>query len=168
MDGNELALGFIPYTNLNHRTLTAYGIRSDHFWTQIIFYPEVEVDLMNLRFHCRKNAGITNDTTRSSISTSISAANHGDFDPEATKNMKPKDYTEYVRKLIEQSGADALFTGDSDEDRTVWRALLFEVFRGPMPKGLPRFCLTDLILFWLAPARIHTERCDGAAARCAE
>lgn len=95
MDGNELALGFVPYTNLNHRTLTAYGIRSDHFWNEIIFYPDVEGDLMNLRFSCRKNASvITNDTTRSSISTSISAASHGDFDPEATKNMKPKDYTE--------------------------------------------------------------------------
>ena len=33
--------------------------RRDHFWNEIIFYPEVEVDLMNLRFHCRKNAGIT-------------------------------------------------------------------------------------------------------------
>ena len=154
MDGNELALGFVPYTNLNQRTLTAYGIRSDHFWNEIIFYPEVEVDLINLRFHCRKNASvILNDTTRSSISTSISAANRGDFDPEATKNMKPKDYTEYVRKLIEQSGVDALFTGDSDEDRTVWRALLFEVFRGPMPKGLPRFCLTDLILYTLVDGK---------------
>ena len=154
MDGNELALGFIPYTNLNRRTLTAYGIRSDHFWNEIIFYPQVEVDLINLRFSCRKNASVTtNDTTRSSISTSISAANHGDFDPEATKNMKPKDYTEYVRKLIEQSGADAQFTGDSDEDRTVWRALLFEVFRGPMPKGLPRFCLTDLILYTLVDGK---------------
>ena len=82
MDGNELDLGFIPYTNLNQRTLTAYGIRSDHFWNEIIFYPAVEVDLRNLRFRCRKNASIiTNDTTRSSISTSISAANHGDFDP---------------------------------------------------------------------------------------
>ena len=154
MDGNELALGFVPYTNLNRRTLTAYGIRSDHFWNEIIFYPDVEGDLMNLRFSCRKNASvITNDTTRSSISTSISAASHGDFDPEATKNMKPKDYTEYVRKLIEQSGADALFTGDSDEDRTVWRALLFGVFRGPMPKGLPRFCLTDLILYTLVDGK---------------
>ena len=86
MDGNEQALGFVPYTNLDQRTLTAYGIRSDHFWNEIIFYPDVEVDLITLRFHCRKNAGITNDTTRSTINTSISAANHGDFDPEATKN----------------------------------------------------------------------------------
>ena len=154
MDGNELALGFTPYTNLDQRTLSAYGIRSDHFWNEIIFYPEIEGDLRHLRFRCRKNASIViNNTTRSSISTSISVASHGDFDPEATKNMKPKDYTEYVRKLIEQSGSDALFTGDSDEDRTVWKALLFEVFRGPMPKGLPRFCLTDIILFTLVDGK---------------
>ena len=33
MDGNELDLGFVPYRYLDHRLLTAYGIRSDHFWT---------------------------------------------------------------------------------------------------------------------------------------
>ena len=78
--------------------------------------------------------------------------------------MKPKDYTEYVRKLIEQSGVDALFTGDSDEDRTVWRALLFSVFRGPMPKGLPRFCLTDLILYTLVDGNAKNPW-PGVAAR---
>ena len=65
----------------------------------------------------------------------------------------PRTRTLGWHRRCQQSGVDALFTGDSDEDRTVWRALLFGVFRGPMPKGLPRFCLTDLILYTLVDGK---------------
>jgi hypothetical protein len=42
MDGTELALGFTPYTSLNYRTLTAYGIRSDHYLAAVGLAPDVK------------------------------------------------------------------------------------------------------------------------------
>jgi hypothetical protein len=60
----------------------------------------------------------------------LGQASRGDFDPDVTRQMKPKDYTKYVKKLIAQHGQEALFTGDSNEDRTVWRALFVELKRG--------------------------------------
>ena len=50
-----------------------------------------------------------------------------------------------MKKLIAQHGQEALFTGDSNEDRTVWRALLHEIFGGPMPLGLPKYCMIDIV-----------------------
>ena len=47
---------------------------------------------------------VPNETLRDSTIGASTATSKGDFDPEVTRQMKPKDYTDYVKKLISQHG----------------------------------------------------------------
>jgi hypothetical protein len=154
MSGQECDLGFIPYRRLDSQLLTVYGIRPDHFWNDADIYQQTADTLRQLRFQCRSNVTtVPGDSMRSSIGATVTVASRGDFDPDVTRQMKPKDYTEYVKKLIAQHGQEALFTGDSNEDRTVWRALLHEIFGGPMPLGLPKYCMIDIVFATLVDGK---------------
>ena len=159
ISGSLKDLCFVPYRTLNGQRAMALGVRHNHFWTRMPIVERTVSALREFRYTCRSNTiAVAGDSTRSSLGSTITVAGNGDLDPTATKQMKIKEYMEYVKKLINQHGNEALFTGDSNEDRTVWRALLTDIFKGPMPLGLPKYCLIEIVMTSLADGKGHEKK----------
>ena len=49
---------------------------------------------------------------------------HGDLCPDVTKQMKPKDYAEYVTRMMSQHGDEAKFTGDASHFGLISKGVL--------------------------------------------
>ena len=158
-DGQEFNMCFVPYKQMDHLSRSILAIRDTHFWNRVDICPSTEQALKELRFRCRSDAvAVPGHSVRSSAGADVSVMSHGDLDPNVTKTMKVKDFAEYVSKMLGQHGDEAKFTGDSSEDRTIWKALLVEIFSGPMPMGLPKYVLIEIFLQTLVDGKGHDKK----------